>query len=78
MDFIFIRRDDRLSGAWLGFRAVNPYHSLINQLGELNENQRHHLTDEIRRTVGSSTAESLLRYVSRTITARRVKRSNHC
>ena len=51
-------------GAWLGFRSVNPYHSLMNQLRGLNERQRHHLTEEVRRTVGSSTVESLLRYVS--------------
>lgn len=52
-------------GAWLGFRAVNPYHSLIGQLGNLNDNQRHHLADEVRRTVGSSNVDTLLQYVSR-------------
>ncbi len=52
------------SGAWLGFRAVNPYHSLVSQLSELNDHQKQNLTDEIRRTVGSSSAEQLLRYVS--------------
>ncbi|CAF3993181.1 unnamed protein product [Rotaria sordida] len=49
-------------GAWLGFRAVNPYHSLISQLNQLNDHQKQNLTDEVRRTVGSSTVDNLLRY----------------
>jgi hypothetical protein len=49
-------------GAWLGFRAVNPYHSLIGQLNELSDHQRQNLTDEVRRTVGSSSVDNLLRY----------------
>jgi hypothetical protein len=51
-------------GAWLGFRAVNPYHSLLGQINGLNNHQRQNLTDEIRRTVGSSSVDNLLRYVS--------------
>ena len=51
-------------GAWLGFRAVNPYRSLIKQLQGLNDRQRHDLAEEIRRTIDSSTDESLIRYVS--------------
>ncbi|CAF3041902.1 unnamed protein product [Rotaria sp. Silwood2] len=49
-------------GAWLGFRAVNPYHSLISQLNQLNDHQKQNLTDEIRRTISSPTVDSLLRY----------------
>ena len=52
------------AGAWLGFKAVNPYHSLINQINDLNQHQKQNLTDEIRRTVGSSSVENLVRYVS--------------
>jgi len=51
-------------GAWLGFRAVNPYHSLISQLNELNDHQRQNITDEVRRTVGSSSVDNLLRYAT--------------
>lgn len=51
-------------GAWLGFRAVNPYHSLISQLNELNDHQKQNLTDEIRRTVGSSSVDNLLQYAT--------------
>jgi len=51
-------------GAWLGFKAVNPYHSLIGQLNSLNNHQRQNLTDEIRRTVGSSSVDNLLNYAT--------------
>ena len=51
-------------GAWLGYRAVNPYHSLISQLNELNDRQKHNLAEEIRRTVGSSNVDNLLRYAT--------------
>ncbi|CAF0863434.1 unnamed protein product [Rotaria sp. Silwood1] len=51
-------------GAWLGYRAVNPYHSLMSQLNQLNDHQKQNLTDEIRRTVGSPTVDSLLRYAT--------------
>lgn len=51
-------------GAWLGFRAVNPYHSLISQLNDLNDRQKQNLADEVRRTVGSSTVDNLLRYAT--------------
>jgi hypothetical protein len=33
-------------------------------LNELNDHQRQNLTDEIRRTVGSSSVDNLIRYVS--------------
>jgi len=49
-------------GAWLGFRAVNPYHSLISQMNELNDHQRQNIADEIRRTVGSTSVDRLLQY----------------
>ncbi|CAF1078723.1 unnamed protein product [Adineta steineri] len=51
-------------GAWMGFRAVNPYHSLLGQLRDLNDHQKQNLTDEIRRTVGSSSVDNLLRYAT--------------
>jgi len=52
-------------GAWLGFRNVNPYHSLISQLNELNDHQKQNLADEIRRTVGgSSSVDNLIRYAT--------------
>lgn len=54
-------------GAWIGYRSVYPYNSLINQLNKLDDHQKKVLTDEIRRTVGSSNVENLLQYVSDTI-----------
>jgi hypothetical protein len=51
-------------GAWLSHRAVNPYRSLVNQMDQLSEHQKHNLSDEIRHTVGSSSIDSLFRYVS--------------
>jgi len=51
-------------GAWLGFRSVNPYHSLIGQLNELSDHHKQNLADEIRRTVGSSSVDNLLRYAT--------------
>ena len=53
-------------GAWLGFRAVNPYHSLVSQLNDLNDRQKQNLAEEIRRTVGSSNVDNLLRYATNT------------
>ncbi|UJR08353.1 hypothetical protein I4U23_012624 [Adineta vaga] len=51
-------------GAWLGFKAVNPYHSLTSQLRDLNDHTKQNLADEIRRTVGSSSVDNLLRYAT--------------
>ncbi len=36
----------------------------MSQLNELSDHQRQNLTDEVRRTVGSSSVDNLLRYVS--------------
>ncbi|CAF1034600.1 unnamed protein product [Adineta ricciae] len=53
-------------GAWLGFKAVNPYHSLASQLRDLDDHHKRNLADEVRRTVGSSSIDNLLRYATNT------------
>ena len=67
IDCISSNTNDVIIGGWMGFRSVHPYHSLLNQLNRLDDGQKRVLTDDIRRLVGSSTVENLLKYVRKVI-----------
>ncbi len=54
-------------------RSVNPHRSLINQMHHLKENEKHHISDEIRRRVGSSSIDSLLTYVRKRFISKKLQ-----